>query len=181
MPSDSFAKNTKGAAGVHLVVAQLSLEGYVALPTTRNLKSVDIVAFNEALDRFAFIQVKTTDKPKGGWPCHTIRKEDGWEVDLRRALDLGERFFYVFVSLPTVSQPQPAYYIVPSAEVAEMLAFDVKQWLNGKPGRKAERQLCAWEPRGPRPEVIEKYQKKWEFLGLDDSKRTPAVIRAGQR
>ena len=56
MPSDSFAKNTKGAAGVHLVVAQLSLKGYVALPTTRNLKSVDIVAFNEALDRFAFIR-----------------------------------------------------------------------------------------------------------------------------
>jgi hypothetical protein len=181
MPSDSFAKNTKGAAGVHLVVAQLSLKGYVALATTRNLKSVDIVAFNEALNRFAFIQVKTTDKPKGGWPCHTIRKEDSWEVDLRRALDRGERFFYVFVSLPTVSQPQPAYYVVPSAEVAEMIACDVKRYLS-KPGRKAERQLCVWKyGGGPRPEVIAKYQNKWEFLGLDDSTRTPAVIRAGQR
>jgi hypothetical protein len=38
MPSDSFAKNTKGAAGVHLVVAQLSLEGYVALPAAPHLK-----------------------------------------------------------------------------------------------------------------------------------------------
>jgi len=27
----------------------------VALPTTRNLKSVDVVAFNEKLSQFAFI------------------------------------------------------------------------------------------------------------------------------
>jgi hypothetical protein len=180
MPSDSFAKNTKGVAGVHLVVAQLSLKGYVALPTTRNLKSVDIVAFNEKLNRFAFIQVKTTDTPKRGWPCHKIRKEDGWEVDLRHALDLGERFFYVFVSLPTASQPQPAYYVVPSAEVAEMIACRAKQWLNGKPDRKAEGQLCVWEYGGPqKAEVIAKYEDKWEFLGLDDSTPTAAVVRAG--
>jgi hypothetical protein len=95
MPSDSFSKNIKGVAGVHLVVAQLSLKGYVALPTTRNLKSVDIVAFNEALDRFAFIQVKATEKPKDGWPVHTIRKEEGWEQDVRRALARSDKFFYV--------------------------------------------------------------------------------------
>ncbi len=68
MPSDndSFAKNTKGIAGVHLVVAQLSLKGYVALPTTRNLKSVDIVVFDKDLIHFTFLQVKSTDKPKSG-------------------------------------------------------------------------------------------------------------------
>jgi hypothetical protein len=83
MKSTSFQKNAKGAAGVHFVVAELSMRGYVALPTTRNLKSVDVVAFNEHLNRFAFIQVKSTDKPKGGWPVHSIKKEDGWESDIR--------------------------------------------------------------------------------------------------
>ncbi len=37
-------KNLKGIAGVHFVVAQLSLKGLVVLPTTRNLKSFDVVA-----------------------------------------------------------------------------------------------------------------------------------------
>ena len=167
MPSGNFAKNTKGAAGVHLVVAQLSLGGYVALPTTRNLKSVDIVAFNEDLSRFAFIQVKSTDKPKGGWPVCTIRKEEGWEEDVHQALCLGRRFFYVFVSLPNASQAQPAYCVVPSVDVSQMIVDGTKRWLAGKPGRKAERQLCAWEYGGPRPEVIRKYQDKWEHLKLD--------------
>jgi len=166
MPTGSFAKNTKGAAGVHLVVAQLSLRGYVALPTTRNLKSVDVVAFNEDLSRFAFIQVKSTDKPEGGWPVHTVRKEDGWEQDVRQALSLGPQFFYVFVSLPNSPNVQSAYYVVPSADVAQMIIDGVRQWLAGKPDRNAERQLCAWEYGGPRPQVIGKYQDKWEILGL---------------
>jgi hypothetical protein len=49
-----------------------------------NLKSVDIVAFNEALDRFAFIQVKATDTLKGRWPVYAIRKEEGWEQEVRQ-------------------------------------------------------------------------------------------------
>ena len=107
MSSGNFVKGTKGVAGVHLVVAELSLMNCVALPTTRNLKSVDVVAFNEELTQFAFIQVKSTDKPKGGWVVHRIRKEDGWEEDVRTALSRGERFFYVFVALPNRSQDRP--------------------------------------------------------------------------
>jgi hypothetical protein len=166
MSSSNFAKNMKGAAGVHLVVAQLSLRGYVALPTTRNLKSVDIVAFSEELSQFAFLQVKSTDKPKGGWPVHTVRQEEGWEGDVRQALALGDRFFYVFVSLPNPSQVEPAYYVVPSGDVANMIIDAMHRWLAGQPHRKAERQLCAWEYGGPRPEVIEKYRDKWDILNL---------------
>ncbi len=45
MPAKSLDKSLKGAAGVHFVVAQLSLRGFVALPTIRNLKAFDVVAF----------------------------------------------------------------------------------------------------------------------------------------
>lgn len=168
MPSGSFAKNTKGVAGVHLVVAQLSLMDHVALPTTRNLKSVDVVAFNEDLSRFAFIQVKSTDKPKSGWIVHKVRKEDGWEQDARQALSLGPRFFYVFVSLPSSPQDPdpPAYYIVPPADVAKMIIDDMRRYLAGKPGRKAEGAPCAWGYGGLSQEVIGKYRNKWEILGL---------------
>jgi hypothetical protein len=168
MPSSSFAKNTKGAAGVHLVVAQLSLRGYVALPTTRNLKSVDIVAFNERLSRFAFIQVKSTDKPKGGWLVHRTRRHEEWEQDVRQALSLGARFFYVFVLLPNRSQTEPVYYVVPSKHVAQMIIDDMKSALALHPDLRPEGQPCAWGPKGLRPEVAEKYQDKWEDLKLDE-------------
>lgn len=167
MPIGSVAKQIKGAAGVHLVVAQLSLRGYVALPTTRNLKSVDVVAFNGDLSRFAFIQVKSTDNPKGGWLVHTIRKSDGWEEDVRQASSLGRRLFYVFVSLPSRSQPEPAYYVVPAAHVAEMIIADMKEYLRRDPDRTAARQLCIWGYRGLRPEARKKYQDKWGYLKLD--------------
>lgn len=170
MASGNFAKNLKGAAGVHMVVAELSLRGLVALPTTRNLKAVDVVVFNEALSKFAFIQVKTTDKPKSGWLVHRIPKdsgEDEWQSGVKQSLSLSERFFYVFVSLPSASQEKPAYYIVPSADVADMVIKDNKDWIAGKPGRKAAGQVLGWAYRGPRPEVQQKYEGKWEILGLE--------------
>jgi len=164
--SSSFEKSIKGAAGVHLVVAELSMRGYVAMPTTRNLKSVDIVAFNEEMNRFAFIQVKTTEKPKSGWPVHTIRKEDGWDQDARNALVRGEHFFYVFVLLPeTAGEGHPAYYVVPPAQVADEIVCSMKEWLGSKPGRKAERQLCAWA-YGERAPLKEQHRDKWERLNL---------------
>ena len=144
MPSSGFAKSMKGAAGVHLVTAQLSLKGYVALPTTRNLKSVDIVAFSEDLKKHAFIQVKSTDKPKGGWPVHNSRDEHNWEDEIHSAISLGDNFFYVFVSLPTPSQDQPAFYVVPSEDVAAMTIEDLKRWLAGAPERRAGHQVVAW-------------------------------------
>lgn len=164
MPSSSYAKNAKGVAGVHLVVAQLSLRGYVALPTTRNLKSVDVVAFNENLSQFAFIQVKSTDNPKAGWPIYTVRKNERWDLDVRKALDLGERFFYVFVALPAKNRLEPTYYIVPSKDVADMIIVDLQQWLSTHPNSGAARQLLVWGYSGLSPQVINRYQNKWELL-----------------
>jgi hypothetical protein len=168
MASGSFAKHAKGTAGVHWVVSQLSLRGYVALPTTRNLKGVDVVAFNEKLSRFAFIQVKSTDKPKGGWPVYTVRKEDGWEEDVRQSLVLGRQFFYVFVSLPSSQQAHPVCYVLPGAVVARMTIDGMRNWLAGNPSRRAARQLCAWQYGGLSPKVVRKYQDKWELLKLDE-------------
>ena len=168
MPSTHFTKGTKGVAGVHLVVAQLSLRSCVALPTTRNLKSVDIVAFNEAMNQFAFIQVKATDKPRGGWPVYTIQKDEGWEQEVRQALGKGKSFFYVFVALPTPSQTAAAYYIVPSAKLADMIIRDAKKWQAARPGRLLARSLCAW---GFDASVLakdaKKYRDRWNLLRLD--------------
>ncbi len=147
---------------------QFSLKGYVSLPTTRNLKSVDVVAFNEKLSQFAFLQVKTTDNPRAGWPVHTVRKNDEWDQDVRKSLDLGERFFYIFVALPSKNQQEPLYYIVPSTDVLDLVVADLKRWLSDHPNCGAARQLLAWCYGGLPPRVINKYQSRWELLIPED-------------
>jgi len=96
-------------------------------------------------------------------------------LDVRRALARSSQFFYVCVALPTKMQPVPAFYIVPSEDVAEMIICGTRKWLQGKAGRKAERQLFAWEYGGPHAEIVAKYQNKWELLALDP----PGVAASG--
>jgi hypothetical protein len=151
MSAKSLDKNLKGVAGVHFVVAQLSLRGFVALPTTRNLKSFDIVAFKpDNPSDTIFLQVKSTDRPKGGWPVYTIPTNSKWENNskweelVKESVFLGKKFFYIFVKLPTIckdskEEPEPSFYIVSSNDVAEMLIKDTTDWLdkhkNSKPAR----------------------------------------------
>jgi len=46
-----------GIAGVHFVVAELSRRGWIALPTIRNTRGIDVLASKGK--RFVEIQVKT--------------------------------------------------------------------------------------------------------------------------
>lgn len=133
------------------------------MPTTRNLKSIDVVAFNEKLSRFAFIQVKSTDNPRQGWVVRSIQEEDGWERAARRAISPGPHVFYVFVSLPNRAQPDPAYYIVPAADVARSIISGMKRFFSKKRGHRAP---CAWGYGGLTQKVAEKYGGKWDMLKL---------------
>jgi len=83
-------------------------------------------------------------------------------------LDLGERFFYVFVALPSNNQQAPVYYIVPSKDVADMLVVDLKRWLSTHTSSGAARQLLVWGYGGLPPQVIDKYQSRWELLIPED-------------
>ncbi len=160
----SLDKNLKGVAGVHFVVAQLSLRGFVALPTTRNLKSFDIVAFQHDLPKAVFIQVKSTDRAKGGWPVYTIPSDEGWQDHLKKAVSLGGNFFFIFVELPIIDKGEPSFYIVPSCDVADMLIQDITGWLGTHKESKPAKQLLAWGYGGLKPDIREKYQDKWELL-----------------
>ena len=136
------------------------------MPTTRNLKSVDIVAFDEGLSEFAFIQVKSTDRPKAGWPVHTVRESEDWQEEVKAALSLGSRFFYIFVALPSRSQPEPRFYVVPSAKVARMVVADFTLYLQEHPRSKAKGQLLAWCFGGVPKPVEEEFAARWDLLGI---------------
>ena len=162
MVPTNVQRNLKGVAGVHFVVAQLSLRGFVALPTTRNLKSFDIVAFRDVA-RMVFIQVKSTDRSKSGWPVFTVPADGTWQDALTQSVSLGTNF-YVFVELPNASRTEPGYYIVPSQDVAQMLHQDLTDWLTRRGKETPGRQLLAWGYGGVKPAAIAKYRDKWEIL-----------------
>ena len=164
-----ISKGTKGAAGVNFVAAELSILGKVALPTTRNVKGPDIVAFDQETLKTAFIQVKSTDKPKSGWPVHTVGEDPtDWEAEFRRAVVRGKNYFYVFVALPCDKQSRPRYYVVPSAEVADSIIADTKPWLQKHPGHPGPaRQLLAWAYFDKSDELKDKYLNRWDLLKLE--------------
>lgn len=48
-----------GNVGMYYVCYELSLRGWNVMPTSRNAKGIDIVAYNQAGDEFIGVQVKT--------------------------------------------------------------------------------------------------------------------------
>jgi hypothetical protein len=93
-----------GAAGVYFVTGELSRFGYIALPTVKNTKGIDIVVSSEDFSKTVYLQVKSNKN-----------KYDFWIVGKPVQ---GNNVFYVFVNLLSKSQNQrPEYFIVPSNEV----------------------------------------------------------------
>jgi hypothetical protein len=75
-----------GAAGVHFVVAELSLRGLIALPTIRNTAGVDVIVAIKKGTWHANLQVKTSRNRVAFWPVS--KKYGEW---------IGKNNFYVFL------------------------------------------------------------------------------------
>jgi hypothetical protein len=65
-----------GAAGVHAVVAELSLRGLIALPTIRNTAGIDVIVSNRIGTWHANLQVKTSRSRVSFWPI--VEKYAEW-------------------------------------------------------------------------------------------------------
>ena len=164
----SISKGTKGAAGVNFVAAELSMLGKVALPTTRNVKGPDIVVFDPETLKAVFIQVKSTDKPNSGWMVPPLGADvTDWEAVFRRTVVPGENYFYVFVALPSDKQPQPLYYIVPSAEMADSIVRDTKFYHSQKDTKPKPHEPMAWAYFDKDGGLKAKYLNRWDLLNLE--------------
>lgn len=75
-----------GIAGVHYVVAELSLRGVIALPTVRNTAAYDIVAVTPSGSAHANIQVKASAQRTRFFPMPAPAK-----------IRAGKRDYYVLV------------------------------------------------------------------------------------
>ncbi|MCX6571018.1 MAG: hypothetical protein NT006_06310 [Candidatus Aminicenantes bacterium] len=82
-----------GAAGVFHVASELSMAGWVALPSIRNVKGADIFVADPDGKRFVFLQVKTSKSKVTFWPIgEGARKWKGRNCYYAFVRRVGDRF-----------------------------------------------------------------------------------------
>lgn len=143
--SVAIRRNTTGMAGVFWTASELSRRGCVALPTARNLKTVDIYAARpESVEhgggraKIVELQVKTI-LGRGFW----LLGNDLRKIPNRRSL------FFVFVCPESKAFTAPfEAFVVPSRTVH----VEAKQ--QGK-------LFCWYYPNKPK-----RYKGRWDTLGL---------------
>lgn len=144
-----------GIAGEYFVVAELTRRGYVASLTSKNTKTVDILASDKNGAHLAAIQVKTCDNPKQlKWKMsHSVEKTEA------------PNLYYVFVNMN--GGLEPSYYVVPSKYVAYRVKEDYENWLNapGKNGHiRQETTMRTFEFVDEDESCL--YQNAWHLLGI---------------
>lgn len=159
-------KASLGQYGVYLVAAELCKMGYTAVTTSRNAKAVDVLAFNSANGKTAGIQVKTGQRTANSEVLPVVAAVLG-EVD---NLDFKTPFVFVYIpSLDVVSpvKVSPRYFIVPAEDVKKLLKVYVDYHLNRKHRKPLEDLLKSRWPLKFDLKDLERYEDKWELLGLD--------------
>ncbi|HLW99801.1 MAG TPA: hypothetical protein VKR82_14225 [Candidatus Acidoferrales bacterium] len=116
----------KGEAGVHFVASELYRRGIVALPTTGNIRGMDLVLVKRKGNKIEFraLEVKTTlsEKPQGFWPLSRPGRAP-----------VHPHFYYAFVRLchgkvgDSKSKVFEAF-IVPSSRVQKERTKPTKNW-----------------------------------------------------
>ena len=149
MTEERLSKAITGIAGEYYVAAELSRRGFMASITLRNTDSVDILACKQSNLKTFKIQVKTIQNNSKKWPLNK-KNENLKDPDL----------FYVFVLLKSYLE-RPAFYIIPSTELAANIKNQHLTWLN-TPGRHGQ----AHNDNAIRSfrDNIDIYHEKWDLL-----------------
>ena len=135
--------NTSGMAGVFWVASKLSRRGWIALPTVRNQKGVDIIATTTRATGSKFVEIQV--KAIQGRRFWLLGPNERKEIPNRKSL------FFVFVR-PQSASPLASFeaFVLPSIKVQR----EAKQQRNRK------FQFC-WYP----PEKPDRYKERWDTLG----------------
>lgn len=141
-----------GIAGEYFVAAEISKRGAIATITLKNVPSIDILASSVDGKQAVNIQVKAGRLTTGGFIVgHKLMKT------------LGKKFFYIFVFLKDIGEPE--YWVIPQAIVAKTVELDYQKWIKGRSikSKKAPRTLQWKHLKSKR---FQKYYNNWKILGL---------------
>lgn len=123
---DSDRTGRIGVAGEYFVMAELTRRGYVASPTSKNTKAIDLLVSDKNGKQLAAIQVKTCDN----------KKQQKWKMSSSVEKNDASNLYYVFVNMN--GGEEPSYYVVPSRYVAYRVRQDYEAFLN-TPAKNGER------------------------------------------
>lgn len=130
--------NIFGMAGVFWVASELSRRNWIALPTVRNLKGVDIIATRPDSPKIVELQVKT------------IQGRQFWFVGANRRVDIPKRksLFFVFVC-PEAESERFEAFVVPSSKIHK------------EARRQGKFPFCWYHPK----RRSKAYKERWDILG----------------
>ncbi|MEM3403676.1 MAG: hypothetical protein QXJ17_03950 [Nitrososphaeria archaeon] len=151
-----------GQAGVYFVAGELSRRGYIALVTTRNTKSYDILAYNPAAKRNLQLQIKSTKQR------HKDSDNDDYIVLTTNQDALEEKLqsiesYHVFVYFPKGGHPR--YFVTPPKELQDIVREAWNDYIEHTKHRKGIEDIKkAQNPIGPWIGQLKKYENRWDLL-----------------
>lgn len=144
-----------GAAGEHLVAAQLSIRGFSAGLTRGGSRAVDVLASNAEGSRSVAIQVKASYNARD--EKKTKKEKSRWTFMLSTS-DIRKRasgLIYVFVSFRGMSVDSPEYFIMSGDIVSQRL----EEKYRNRNARKTDiRMLDIYEHEK------ESFQNRWDYI-----------------
>jgi len=141
-----------GAAGVFAVCAELNRRGYMAMPTTRSTKAVDVL-----IDNHKGVQVKTSTSDSTFITCGgTIGDKNFKDYFVEHV-----KSDYVLVHWPD-PEKKPSFYIVPEQDMVNLLVARLEKWLTEHPN-------TTWNPAKPGVhqvgvDQLQRNYRSWELL-----------------
>ena len=147
-----------GIAGEFYVLSQLALRGYVATLTFGNTKSVDILVANQELNRMFKVEVKTTIKKVGRDLLFSKDPIYKWTMSKKHEEIRDKNLVYCFVHIGDFDS-LPQFFIVPSLEVAEYIAWQHQHWMNETGGKDSDMRVFRVEQSDPNA-----YRNNWSVF-----------------
>ena len=156
-------KSLVGPSGEHFVLFRLYQQGMLASLSPPGSPTIDVLILAADESVIATLQVKTRTRGADG----------GWHMGEKHEHISQPRCFYAFVDLEVPVGSLPVTYIIPSSEVAKMVAASYRAWLEapGKGGREhQDTPLRRVQPAHPYdvPDFpdgwMDRYRERWDLL-----------------
>ena len=169
MKRSLLQKQIVGIAGVYFTAAELSRRGYVALITSRNLKTYDIIAYKPSEEKKVFpIQVKTRFQY-----LENIEKEltpsllycKGTELKDKIDEKIGDDFIFVFVYLYKDLTKRPRFFVVSAKSIKELLVRAWEDYLKSSKHKKPIKEIEKKEHPIMIPfKYLLDFEDRWDIL-----------------
>jgi len=142
--------------------------GYNAVPTSRNMKAVDLIVYNPKNGKAVGVQVKTMRQKHKKDPSkdfYAVMNVIPAEMD-----KVKDKFSnpFVFVYIPIGEKPNPRCFIVPKEEVFKLCKEQWERYVRESKHRKPINEIAKRrQPLSITVGQLEPYEDKWDQLGLE--------------